>query len=109
MPFACVGVIQILFRLSGFSVISHYTATYFEFTNTPFDPLSLSIVIGGVRLISAMCLPLVLGPMSKKTAFATYGSASTVGMLSGKSFLNSFHFYTSKSEVHLLQWQYMLI
>ena len=109
VPYACVGVLFILFRLSAFVVISHYTATYFEFTNTSFDPLSTPIIIGAVRLMSAICLPLILQNVSKRTAFVTLGFASTAGMLSGKSFLNSYHNYKSNSDVHLLQWQYMLI
>ena len=109
VPYACVGVLFILFRLSGFVVISHYTATYFEFTNTSFDPLSTPIIIGAVRLMSSICLPLILRTMQKKTAFVTLGFASTAGMLSGKLFLNSYHNYNNNSEVHLLQWQCMLI
>ena len=95
VPFSCVGVIYILYRLSGFVIIGHYTATYFEFTKTSFDPLSASILIGAVRLMSTICLPFILGTMSKRTAFVIFGSASTVGMLSGKLLLNFFHYYTA--------------
>ena len=80
VPFACVGVIFILFRLSGFVVVSHYTATYFEFTYTSFDPLTASIIIGVARLMSSICLPLILGTTSKRTAFIIFGSVSTVSM-----------------------------
>ena len=84
MPFACVGVIFILFRLSGSVVISHYTATFFEFTSTSFDPQSVSIIIGVTRLLSSFSVPLILKTMTKKMAFVTIGSASTTAMLGGK-------------------------
>ena len=90
VPFSCVGAICILFRLSGFVVISHYTANCIEFSGTQFDPLSSSILIGAVRLVSSLCLHLILGIMSKRTAFIAIGSASTLGMLSGKLYFNSF-------------------
>ena len=84
MPFACVGVIFILFRLSGSVVISHYTATFFEFTSTSFDPQSVSIIIGVTRLLSSFSVPLILKTMTKKMAFITIGSTSTTAMLGGK-------------------------
>ena len=90
-PFACVGVIYFLFRLSGSVVISHYTATFFEFTGTSFDPQFVSIVIGVTRVLSSLSVPLILRTMTKRMAFITIGSAFTVGMLGGKFWLNSLH------------------
>ena len=84
MPFACVGVIFFLFRLSGSVVISHYTATFFEFTGTSFDPEYVSIVIGVARVISSLSVPLILRAMTKRMAFIAFGSAFTLGMLGGK-------------------------
>ena len=89
MPFASVGVIFILFRLSGFVVISHFTATYFELTGISFNPLIAPIVIGVVRLASNLFLPLIIGTVTKKTAFITLGFTSTVGMLTGKFCFNA--------------------
>ena len=86
MPFASVGVIFILFRLSGFVVISHFTATYFELTGISFNPLIAPIVIGVARLASTFFLPLIIGNVTKKTAFTTLGFSSTLGMLTGKFF-----------------------
>ena len=91
-PFACVGVIFILFRLTGSTVISHYTATLFEFMGMSFDPLSVSILIGVTRVISTFSVPLLLKRMSKRKAFIVIGSVSTLGMLSGKVFVKSIEF-----------------
>ena len=82
-PFACVGVLFILHRLSAFVVISHNTATYFELTGTYYNPLFVSISYGVVRLISSLCMPLILIIMTKRTGFISFGSASTLAMLGG--------------------------
>ena len=90
-PFASVGVIYFLFRLSGSVVISHYTSTFFEFTGTSFDPQLVSIIIGVTRVLSSLSVPLILQTMTKRMAFITIGSAFTVGMLGGKFWSNSLH------------------
>ena len=82
-PFACVGVLFILHRLTAFIVISHNTAIYFEFTGTAYNPLFVSISYGVVRLISSLCMPLILTITTKRMGFISFGSASTLAMLGG--------------------------
>ena len=108
-PFACVGVIYILFRFSGSVVLSHYTATFFELAETSFDPLSVSISIGVIRIISTFSVPILLKTMSKRMAFIVIGSASTMGMLSGKVLLYALNFCTTHSKNCSLQWPFMRI
>ena len=83
-PFACVGIIYILFRMSGSSVVPHYTATLFEFTGMSFDPQHVAILIGITRVFSSFSVPLLLKTMTKRMTFIIIGSASTLGMLTGK-------------------------
>ena len=83
VPFACVGVILILFRLSGFVVISHYTATYFELIGVGIDPMFVPILVGVVRLLSTIFLPFILRSITKKMVFIVMGFTSFVGMLIG--------------------------
>ena len=105
-PFACVGVLFILHRLTAFIVISHNTAIYFEFTGTAYNPLFVSISYGVVRLISSLCMPLILTITTKRMGFISFGSASTLAMLGG---IFSSFFGHWLSQAYPTQWQFMLI
>ena len=87
-PFACVGSTFILYRLSSFVVISHYTATIFEFMGIIYDPLAVSIGYGTIRLISSMCLPVFLAMLTKQMGLLLFGIASTLAMLASMSILH---------------------
>ena len=87
-PFIFVGITCILYCLSSFLVISHYTATLFEFMGIIYDPLSVSIGYGTIRLISSMCLPVFLAILTKRYGLLLFGSASTLAMLAGMSMLH---------------------
>ena len=108
-PFACVGVMFILHRLSAFIVISHNTATYFEFTGTYYNPLRVSISYGVVRLISSLCMPLILTNMTKRMGFISFGSASTLAMLGGIFLFFFVTDYIKHIQHNPTQWQFMLI
>ena len=86
-PFACVGITLILYRLSSFMVIQNYTATYFEFVGIIYDPLTVSIGYGGVRLISSMCVPFFLARFTKQMSLLSFGFAGPLAMLAGTSIL----------------------
>ena len=84
-PFSCVGVIFIIFRLSCFSILSHFTAPFLDRAGIKLDPLLAAALIGVVRLFLALSSILILSFISKRTAFILGGTASTLGMLLGKS------------------------
>ena len=84
-PFSCVGVICILFRLSCFSILSHYTAPFLDRAEINLDPLLAAVLIGVFRLVFSLSAFLILSITSKRTAFILGGTASTLGMLLGKS------------------------
>ena len=83
-PFSCVGVIFILFRLSSFSILSHYTAPVLDRAGISLDPLLASVIIGIFRLASSLSTIVFSLFASKRTAFILGGMASTFGMLVGK-------------------------
>ena len=83
-PFSCVGVTFILFRLSSFSILSHYTAPFLDRAQISLDPLLAAVIIGIIRLASSLGAFLILSLASKRTAFTLAGLASTFGMLVGK-------------------------
>ena len=87
-PFASVGIMFIIYRLSSFVIILHYTATYFEFIGTIYNPLAVSISYGTVRLISSMCVPVFLARLTKRMGLLLFGSASFSAMLAGTSMLH---------------------
>ena len=84
-PFSCVGIIFILFRLSSFSILSHYTAPFLDRAEITLDPLLAAVLIGVLRLVSSLAAFLIFSFISKRTAFIFAGIASTLGMLLGKS------------------------
>ena len=83
-PFSCVGVLYIFFRLSCFSILSHYTAPFLERAEISLDPLVASILIGLFRLLASLSSFIILLITSKRTAFCLCGAASTIGMIVGK-------------------------
>ena len=90
-PFSCVGVIFILFRLSSFSILSHYTAPFLDRAQISLDPLLAAVIIGIIRLASSLGAFLILSLASKRTAFTLAGLASTFGMLVGKQLILMMH------------------
>ena len=86
-PFSCVGLIFILFRLSSFSILSHYTAPFLDRAEIHLDPLLAAVLIGVFRLASSLAAFIIFSFTSKRTAFIFAGSASTLGMLLGKSII----------------------
>ena len=83
-PFSCVGAIFILFRLSSFSVLSHYTAPFLDRAGISLDPLLASVIIGVFRLVSSLTAFALFAFVTKRTAFILGGFTSTFGMLLGK-------------------------
>ena len=83
-PFSAAMTI-VLFRLSGFSVLTHYTATYLEKAGINFDPLLGSIIIGAIRWCASLSTILVLNFVAKKTSFITFGLISVISLMSGRS------------------------
>ena len=83
-PFTCVGVILILFRLSGFPILSHYTAPYLKQTGMKLDNLLVSLIIGILRLAFSLAAFLILPLTTKRFAFIACGSIGTLGMLMSK-------------------------
>ena len=77
------AMIFVLFELSGFTVLSHYTATYLEKAGIYFDPLLGSTIIGVIRILASLSTVMVLMVMAKKTAFNTFGLISSLSMMSG--------------------------
>ena len=82
-PFSAAMTL-ILFRLSGFSVVSHYTATYLEKAGINFDPLLGSLIIGAIRWLASLGTIVVLNFIAKKTSFITFGLISVICMMSGR-------------------------
>ena len=82
-PFSAAMTL-ILFRLSGFSVVSHYTATYLEKAGINFDPLLGSLIIGAIRWLASLSAIVVLNFIAKKTSFITFGLISVICMMSGR-------------------------
>ena len=89
-PFSCIGVICILFRLSCFSILSHYTAPFLDKAGISLDPLIAAILIGLIRLILSLAAFPFIACVSKRTAFTLASGASTIGMFLGKSAI-SYH------------------
>ena len=84
-PFSCIGFLQILFRLSCFSILSHYTAPFLDKALIlSLDPLVAAIIIGIIRLVFSLAAFPLVHFTSKRIAFIVGGSASTLGMLLGK-------------------------
>ena len=83
-PFSCVGVILILFRLSGYPILSHYTATYLKETGMKLDDILVSLIIGMIRLTCCLAVFLFIPLATKRCAFITFGSLGTLGMLISK-------------------------
>ena len=52
-PFSCVGVLFILFRLTSFSILSHYAAPFLEKAHISLNPLLAAVIIGLIRLASS--------------------------------------------------------
>ena len=84
-PFSCVGVICILFRLSCFSILSHYTAPFLDRAGISMDPLLAAVLIGIFRLVFSLIAFIMLSFTSKRNAFILAGATSTLAMLVGKS------------------------
>ena len=78
------ALIIVLFRLSGFSILSHYTATYLEGAGINLDPLLGSIMIGAARWLGSLSTIMVLYVLAKKTAFKAFGLTSVLSWMSGK-------------------------
>ena len=83
-PFSAAMII-ILFKLSGFSVVSHYTATFLEKAGINFNPLLGSTVIGAIRCLASLSTIVVLAMISKKISFIIFGLMGTLSMILGKS------------------------
>ena len=83
-PFSAAMII-ILFKLSGFSVVSHYTATFLENAGINFNPLLGSTVIGAIRCLASLSTIVVLAMISKKITFIIFGLIGTLAMILGKS------------------------
>ena len=83
-PFSCVGVLFILFRLSGFSILSHYTAPFLERARINVDPLVGAVIIGIFRVVSSIIAFAIFSATSKRTAFIVGGIMSIFGMLTGQ-------------------------
>ena len=83
-PFSCVGVMFILLRVSGFSILSHYTASFLERTGMKLDSLLVALLIGIVRFIFSLLAFVFLSLISKRTAFIVCGSLGTLGMLTSE-------------------------
>ena len=45
-PFSCIGIIYILFQLSGFEVVYAYTESFFEESGVKLDPSLAAVVTG---------------------------------------------------------------
>ena len=102
-PFTCVGGIVVLFKssgirsvqyiipheifllLTGYSIISHYTAPYLERTGISLDPLVASVVEGLFRLGSSFCTFAFLSIASKRTLMYILAATGSIGMLLGKN------------------------
>ncbi len=82
-PFSCIGVIYIIYELSGFEVVTAYAQTFFEKTGVQLDPSLAAIVSGSFRLLSSLLAPIVLLKAPKKPLFLICGTLSAVGMASG--------------------------
>ena len=83
-PFSCVGVLFILFRLTSFSILSHYTAPFLDRAGISLDPLLAAVIIGFFRLVSSLSAFVLFLYASKRAAFVFGGVASTFGMLVGE-------------------------
>ena len=83
-PFSCVGVIFILFRISGFPILSHYTASYLGRADMNLDSLLVALIIGILRLICSLLAFIFLSLTSRRMAFIVCGSLGTLGMLMSK-------------------------
>ena len=82
-PFSCVGVLFILFRLTSFSILSHYAAPFLEKAHISLNPLLAAVIIGLIRLASSLGAFVILSFASKRTTFTLTGLVSVVGILLG--------------------------
>ena len=83
-PFSCVGVLLLLFRLSGFPILAHYTAPFLERTGMKVDYLLISLINGIVRFACSLLALMFLPMMSKRISFMIFGGLGTLGMLTSK-------------------------
>jgi hypothetical protein len=82
-PFSCVGIIYIVYELSGFEVVTAYAQNFFEKAGVELDPSLAAIFSGSFRLVASMTAPLVLMRVPKKNLFVACGTLSAIGMASG--------------------------
>ena len=83
-PYSCVGVLFILLRVSGFPILSHYTASFLERTGMKLDSLLVALIIGIVRFTFSLLAFVFLSLISRRTAFIVCGSLGTLGMLTSE-------------------------
>jgi hypothetical protein len=88
-PFSCVGALYILFRLSGYSIVTHYTTSYLETAGAKMDPMLGTVLVGSVRLLAALCAPFALLKIPKKALFISSGLAGTIGMIASNYQFNA--------------------
>jgi hypothetical protein len=88
-PFSCVGALFILFRLSGYSMVVHYTTSYLETAGAKMDPMLGTVLVGLFRLLAALCAPFALLRIPKKALFISSGLAGAVGMIASNHQLNA--------------------
>ena len=82
-PFSCVGVLFILFRLTSFSILSHYAAPFLEKAHISLNPLLMAVIFGLIRLVSSLVAFVILSFASKRTTFILTGLVSVIGILIG--------------------------
>ncbi len=68
-PFACVGVIFVLYGISGYGVMANYMAFFLAQSGVDLDPLLATIVIHVTRVPTAIAASFLLLRCSKKVVF----------------------------------------
>ena len=83
-PFSCIGVLFLSYHLSGYSVVSAYSNSYFEDAGAhALNYATDTAVSGTIKFILSMFAPCILLRVSKKALFVTSGFISAIAFILG--------------------------
>ena len=83
-PFSCIGVLFLSYHLSGYSVVSAYSNSYFEDAGAhALNYAADTAVSGTIKFILSMFAPCILLRVSKKALFVTSGFISAIAFILG--------------------------
>ena len=84
MPFSCIGVIYLLYNISGYGAVSSYSMDYFDSAGAHAVRYETeSVILGSCNVILTFLAPFILSKLPKKGLFVTCGFVSSIGFILG--------------------------